>query len=206
MNNSAFISELRIQLKKALPGEAAQLKMAPSYRHLIPINEKSGDAGVMLLIYPLSGELTTVFMQRTEYPGLHSGQISFPGGRFEHDDIDLRTTALRETEEEFGINAPSIDVLGKLSPLFIPVSCIEVHPYIGYLAERPMFLPNPKEVACLIEVKISDLLKASIIKKKPHLYKDFNGSIPYYEVNGSHIWGATAMILAEFTEVIRKIS
>lgn len=206
MDNSAFISKLRVQLKKALPGEAAQMKMVPSYRHLIPINEKSGDAGVMLLIYPLSGELTTAFMQRTEYPGVHSGQISFPGGRFEKEDFNLQTTALRETEEEFGIRASAIDVLGKLTPLFIPVSSMEVHPFVGYLAEQPMFMPNPQEVASLIEVKISDLLEASIIKTKTHRYKDYNGSIPYYEVNGNHIWGATAMILAEFTEVIHKIA
>ncbi len=206
MDSSTFIVKLKNQLKENLPGEAAQLKMAPSYRHLFPMNEKEGDAGVMILLYPASGKLTTVFMKRTEYPGIHSGQISFPGGRFEQEDIDLQTTALRETEEEFGINAQTIDVLGKLTSLLIPVSRIEVHPFVGYLPQRPMFLPNPEEVASLIEVKIFDLLNASIIKTKPHRYKDFNGSIPYYEIDENHVWGATAMILAEFTEVIRKIA
>jgi 8-oxo-dGTP pyrophosphatase MutT (NUDIX family) len=206
MDHSTFIQNLKKRLKKALPGEAAQLMMAPSYRHLFPANEKEGDAGVMILLYPVSGELTTVFMKRTEYPGVHSGQISFPGGRFEKEDIDLQTTALRETEEEFGINAKTIDVLGKLTPLLIPVSRMEVHPFVGYLPQQPMFLPNPEEVASLIEVKISDLLNASTIKTKPHSYKDFNGSIPYYEFEENHVWGATAMILAEFTEIIREIA
>lgn len=205
MDNSAFISKLRIQMKKNLPGEAAQLKMAPSYRHLIPPGDKLGDAGVMLLIYPLSGELNTVFMQRTVYPGAHSGQISFPGGRFEPEDSDLATTALRETEEEFGIAAKDIEVLGKLTPLHIPVSRMEVHPFVGFLAERPAFLPNPQEVERLIEIKIADLLQPSIIKTKPKLYNDFKGSIPYFEVHENQVWGATAMILSEFLEIIRRI-
>lgn len=206
MPNSIFIENLKHRLKEALPGETAQLMMAPSYRHLLPMNEKDGDAGVMLLLYPMAGELTTVFMKRTEYPGVHSGQISFPGGRFEPDDSDLRTTALRETEEEFGIAAKDIEVLGKLTPLLIPVSRMEVHPFVGYMAERPILSPNPLEVDRLIEIRIVDLLQASIVKTKPQRYKDYNGFIPYFEINESHVWGATAMILSEFIEVIRYIT
>lgn len=201
----SFIEKLKNRLKESLPGEAAQIKMAPSYRHLFPNNLKEGDAGVMLLLYPVSGELTTVFMKRTEYPGVHSGQISFPGGRFEPEDSNLATTALRETEEEFGIAASKINVLGKLTPLLIPVSRMEVHPFVGHLAERPMFLPNPREVERLIEIKIADLLRASIIKTKPQNYKDYQGFVPYFEVHETHVWGATAMILSEFLEVIRSI-
>lgn len=160
----------------------------------------------MILLYPEHGELTTVFMKRTVYPGVHSGQISFPGGRFEPEDSDLQTTALRETEEEFGIDARSIKVLGKLTPLFIPVSRMEVHPFVGYLTERPMFLPDPREVERLIEIRIAALLQASIVKTKPQNYKDYKGFVPYFEVHENHVWGATAMILSEFLEIIRCIS
>lgn len=205
MDNSAFIVNLKKQLNKVLPGEAAQLRMAPSYRHMFPLNQKEGDAGVMILLYPASGELTTVFMKRTEYPGVHSGQISFPGGRFEPDDGDLKTTALRETEEEFGIAASKIEVLGKLTPLFIPVSRMEVHPYVGYLVERPMFIPDQREVERLIEINVTDLLQASIVKTKPQNYKNYKGFVPYFEVHENHVWGATAMILSEFLEIIRCI-
>ncbi|HEX2934725.1 MAG TPA: CoA pyrophosphatase [Bacteroidales bacterium] len=203
MDHSSFILNLRERLNEALPGEAAQLKMAPSYRHMFPLNDKEGNAGVMILLYPVSGELTTVFMKRTEYPGVHSGQISFPGGRFEPEDSDLQTTALRETEEEFGIAARNIEVLGKLTPLYIPVSRMEVHPFVGYLAERPMFSPDPREVERLIEIKIADLLQTSIVKTKPQNYKDYKGFAPYFEVHENHVWGATAMILSEFLEIIR---
>jgi 8-oxo-dGTP pyrophosphatase MutT (NUDIX family) len=205
MENKLFISKLREKLRGPLPGEVTQLKMAPSYRHLLPMNEKSSDAAVMVLIYPKFGDLTTVFMKRTVYPGVHSGQISLPGGRYETTDQDLQIAALRETEEEFGVAAHTVEVLGKLTPLHIPVSRMDVYPFVGYLKSRPTFIPNPAEVERLIEIKIEDLQNASLLKTKPHQYNDFEGFIPYYDIHENHIWGATAMILAEFIAVIDEI-
>jgi 8-oxo-dGTP pyrophosphatase MutT (NUDIX family) len=205
MHAEIFISRLRNQLNKSLPGKAAQLIMAPSYRHLFPLNTKESDAGILILIYPKENDVYTVFMKRPEYPGAHGGQISFPGGRYEISDSTLEETALRETEEEFGIHKNSIAVLGKLTPLFIPVSRYEVHPFIGYIHQQPEFKPDPKEVEYLIETDIFTLLDPTIQKSKPALVENFNGEIPYFDIKGHQIWGATAMILSEFITIARRI-
>jgi 8-oxo-dGTP pyrophosphatase MutT (NUDIX family) len=206
MNTKTFKSDLREQLGKPLPGEAAQLKMVPTYRHLIPLNTKDSDAGVMILIYPKEENLYTVFMKRPDYPGAHGGQISFPGGKYDTGDNNLEETALRETEEEFGVDKNTIEVLGKLTPLYIPASRFEVHPYIGYINQQPEFHPDPTEVEYIIETELISILDPGIQKLKPAVYKDFKGVIPYFDIKGHQIWGATAMILSEFIDVVRRIN
>ena len=208
-----LINELKVRLQEPLPGRDAQLRMmstgmrkndpAAYYR---PI-EGAKKACVMLLLFQKEGLWYTALMQRPESPYPHSRQISFPGGGLEDIDESLEAGALRETEEEFGIPSRDIETIGQLSQLFIPVSGYLVHPFVGYLRNPPTYKPDPAEVSEIIEVKIEDLVNPALRKKTDmkifggHLLKD----TPYYDLSNKVVWGATAMMLSEFVEVLETI-
>ncbi len=157
---------LSTMLRESLPGEAAQNKFSPELREGPSYAEALEDEGeqedecrsaaVLILLYPDKDHLRTVFMKRNEYDGPHSGQISFPGGMFEKVDLDLEQTALRETEEEIGVDAGKIDVLGRLTPLFIPVSNFCVTPYVGWITGQPDF---SLLISCLTRTSFGELLQ-----------------------------------------------
>ena len=200
-----WITGLKAELTGPLPGLPAQMRMSPSVikpgKSALPVR----DSGVLLLLYPSGISLSTVFMKRPEYGGPHSGQISFPGGKSEKGDGSLIDTALRESHEEIGISAASVEVLGTLTPLTIPVSRFKVLPVVGFLREKPCFIPDPEEVEYLIEVEMNLLMKAGIVKKEILILGDQPVEVPYYDIYGHHVWGATAMILSEFLEIVRQI-
>lgn len=200
-----FISSLEARLTEPLPGLQVQLQMAPSFRPTLETNDYYTKAGVLILLYEGINGLSVVFMKRPEYDGVHSNQISFPGGKQEPIDISIVDTALREAFEEVGIETEKVKVLGQLTPLLIPVSKMEVFPVIGYNPNQSDFKPDPYEVEYIIEMNLSGLLSSSIKSLKPYTSKQYTGEIPYFNVNGNHIWGATAMILNEFLEVIRPL-
>jgi 8-oxo-dGTP pyrophosphatase MutT (NUDIX family) len=162
-------------------------------------------AGVLLLLYPNEKELFTVLMKRPEYLGAHSGQISFPGGKFEPADETIVNTALRETEEEIGVATSTIQVLGTLTPLYIPVSEFEVNPVVGFIHNTPRFIADPKEVKYIIEVSLDNLLNPAMKEEKQYTSGEYSGTVPYFNIRGNHVWGATAMILNEFLEMIGEM-
>ena len=200
--NEALITRLKQCLTLPLPGRIAQLKMAPSYRPDVERPANATKAGVLILLYPNPANLHIVFQKRTEYPGVHSAQISFPGGKFDSNDENLVETAIRETEEEIGISNESIEVIGRLTPLYIPVSEIEVYPTVAFMAKKQSFTIDPEEVDYLIEEPLNNLLKPGIIQTKQYTSRQYSGIVPYYDIQGNHVWGATAMILSEFIEVL----
>nr|MBA3899673.1 CoA pyrophosphatase [Bacteroidota bacterium] len=152
-------------------------------------------------------DYSVVFIKRAEYKGVHSGQISFPGGKFELADKTENITALRETREEIGIDDTKIQILGSLTKLYISPSNFLVSPFIGYLHSRPVFYPDAREVEIIIEVELSNLIKAfSHIKEKSiKTSADLMISAPSIDVLGHQVWGATAMISSEFIEVVKRI-
>ena len=162
-------------------------------------------AAVMILLYPVDGQLHTLFIQRPDYDGVHGGQISFPGGKKEKEDEDLIATALRETHEETGAGGEDFEMLGKLTPLFIPVSNIEVTPFIAYCSSKPDFVPCDDEVVFLIEARLSVFLNGSIVKERPMNIRNDMLKVRYYDYEGNVIWGATAMILHELLTIIRNL-
>lgn len=164
--------------------------------------ENCMEAGVMLLLYPENEKMHIVFIKRNEYAGPHSAQISFPGGMKEDTDRDLEATALRETEEETGVPAGAIQVLGKLSPLLIPVSNFCVHPYVGWLDHTPEFNPDRSEVQYLICPPISQLLDTDNHKSGPFNRKGEEIITPYIDIDGEMLWGATAMMFSEFMAIL----
>jgi 8-oxo-dGTP pyrophosphatase MutT (NUDIX family) len=200
-----WIAGLKAELDGPLPGLAAQMKMAPSVMRPGKSDLPIRDSGVLLLLYPSGGSLCTVLMKRPEYGGPHSGQISFPGGKSEKEDGSLIDTALRESHEETGISPASVEVLGILTPLIIPVSSFKLLPVVGFILEKPVFVIDPIEVEYLIEAEIRLLLKGGVVKREVLVLGDQSIDVPYYDIHGNHVWGATAMILSEFLEIVRQI-
>jgi 8-oxo-dGTP pyrophosphatase MutT (NUDIX family) len=202
-----FAERLKEEMLKGLPGTKAHWYMA-SYRILknFPLTPESDStvAAVLILLYPYEGSIYTIFIQRPDYNGVHGGQISFPGGKKETSDKNIIQTAIRETHEETGINRSEIKVIGTLTPLFIPVSNIEVNPVVGWTDKKPSFHPHPGEVDFIIEADIKRLLDPSIVKTKPFKIRGELIDIRYFDYSDNVIWGATAMILHELLIVIRR--
>jgi 8-oxo-dGTP pyrophosphatase MutT (NUDIX family) len=199
------ISRIRESLKKGLPGFEAQNRMAPSSRMGFPFrkhpNSTTRQSAVLICIYPDDLEATTILIKRSTYNGPHSGQVSFPGGKYDESDESLVHTALREAQEEVGIDPSGVEVIGCLTPLFIPVTNMQVLPVVGKMLNSPTLHPNLQEVEYPICAKLSDFknpLKSSV---KTIKVIGFPVSAPYYSIGGEHIWGATAMIISEFTEL-----
>ncbi|MBI5958287.1 MAG: CoA pyrophosphatase [Chloroflexi bacterium] len=181
--------------------------MAPLPQALRRSNQRSSttrQASVMILLFPTEAGLTLVLNRRSTNPhDVHSGQISLPGGAQEPGETAIET-ALRETYEEVGVDLP-IQIIGKLSCLYIPPSDFEVQPVVGYLTARPIWQPDPIEVAEVIECPLAWLLdeKLKVIEEW-----DWNGSkmnVPWYNVQGHKVWGATAIILSELEQRLRRI-
>ncbi len=205
-----IINILEDRLKLELPGKVAQLKMAHQIRNtdwVLPNDVKK--AAILILLYEKENKLHTILMKRTSrFPNdKHKGQISFPGGQFEIEDKDFTETALRETEEEIGINRNLIRVIGGLSELYIPVSNFLVYPYVGFMNEIPVFLPDENEVAEIIEARLEQFMDKDNHKKTEVLLtKDFKlKDVPYFDINGNVIWGATSMIMSEFIQIYKEI-
>lgn len=209
MDFEKLVSHLERKLREPLPGKDAHLKMSPQpvdmrrFEPILPENHRK--SGVLILFYP--GETGSFFplIKRPEYPGFHSGQVAFPGGKMETGDINIIQTALREAEEEVGIDRRKVQVLGNLSDLYIPTSNFLVSPIIGFLENRPELVPEEKEVSRIIQTELQFLLNPEVIKQKvlefgPNLKLD----TPYFEIDGEVVWGATAMILSELIQVLKS--
>lgn len=201
-------TELQSALAKPLPAEKAQQLMAPPFRKvhkLLNVGKTARKAGVMLMLYPHLGTTYTALMRRSEDGRAHSGQISFPGGAYETTDGNLITTALRETEEEFGVNRQHFEILGQLSSLYIPVSNYVVQPLVTIAKKRPIFRPDNVEVSEIIEVDVPYLLQEEIVKiKKIKTRGGLYIKTPHYDIYGNVLWGATAMIMSEFLWLLKN--
>lgn len=205
-----FSELLSQRLANGLPGLDKQLLMAPAHREndirLGLHNPKATKSSVLILIYPHEGSIKTVVMLRPSYDGVHSGQISLPGGKWETYDRDMSATALRETQEEIGVSPSNIRLVGALSPLYIPPSNYIVYPFIGVADSKPDFLADPGEVQELIEINLADLVnKNTATLRKVTLSDGTSFEVPCYAFGEMTIWGATAMILSEFTELLHTI-
>ncbi|MFH0756670.1 MAG: CoA pyrophosphatase [Bacteroidota bacterium] len=187
-------------LREKLPGEEAQLKMAPVFRGAFEHTSDPVPAAVLILMLPFRGETRLVFIKRNVYDGPHSAQVSFPGGAWEPGDLSLEDTALRETREELGITG-KIELLGSLTPLQIPVSNFMVTPFAGWMAERPAFHPDPVEVQYIIEAPLTTLQNPSNISSGTWQLHGRSIEAPFYMAGKEKIWGATAMMLCEFLQL-----
>lgn len=205
-----IIDRLKAQLVEPLPGRTAQDRMIGRLRPMpdvVPADAK--DSAVLQLLFPLNDELHILLMRRTEDGRAHSGQISFPGGRHEPQDASFMVTALREAEEEVGITQSEVEVLGALTPLYIPVSYFMVHPFVAWSEKRPDYLPSKNEVSQIIEAPVNHLFdpKNKITTEvKPSSMPGITFQVPAYNLpDGNFIWGATAMMMSELEAVFQNL-
>jgi 8-oxo-dGTP pyrophosphatase MutT (NUDIX family) len=206
---SKFTKYIPKIVTQQLPALSAHIKMAPQERVAslqsdYYANSDPRKSAVMMLFYPKEGQATLVLIKRNTYPGVHSAQISFPGGKAELYDETPAHTALRETWEEIGVAQTDIEVLMPFTEIYIPPSNFLVAPYLGVCYYEPVFKPDPLEVAELIELSLDDFLDDSIVvnvdMKTSYLP---NVLVPAFKVGDHIIWGATAMILSELKETIK---
>ncbi len=205
-----FVSQLQNLLQNELPGQESHFKMIPdqrvkSYYDLIDV-EKAKKGAILILIYQNQDSIYFPMIRRAEYDGHHSGQMAFPGGRKDDTDPDFEFTALRETFEEVGVEQNKIQVLGKLTDLYIPPSNFLVKPFVGFIDHKPNFNHNPSEVQYVQEFKLNDLLNPNAIsKQKITIFNGLKVETPCYLVDETIIWGGSAMILTEFLDLARNI-
>lgn len=202
-------STLKQRLNNPLPGLKAHEQMAPIGRQgrdeALKNHPNPKMSAVLLLLFPIEQTIGTVLIRRKAYKGVHSQQISLPGGRQEPQDINLQTTALRETEEEVGVPSNRVEVLGQLTSLFIPPSGYFVQPYLGVLNHQPQFVPEAKEVETIFTPTLPNLLKPEI--KSTGTFQSGLAGIsiqaPCLNILNQQVWGATAMILNEFISIAK---
>lgn len=206
---STFISQLSDRLEWPLPGHEAHLTMAPRYparRADVSVeNRDCREAGVLVLLHPHDGDPALVLTVRRDHLPDHAGQISFPGGQRENDE-SLSTTALREAEEEVNLDPAPVRMLGRLTPLYIPPSNFCVHPFVGRVEHAPGLRPTDAEVEHVLHVPLSQLLDPSTRKTEMRSLHGTEVEVPYYDVAGQTVWGATAMMLAEILEIARDVA
>jgi len=217
LNPSSFIVMQNIELpilKKLLedlPGDEAQSKMAPLGRKEYADSIKNyTESAVIILLVPSANGLLFPLIQRSSknVNDKHAGQISLPGGKKDKTDANLIHTALRELEEEIGIPTKQVEILGSLSPLKVPVSGFIIHPVLGLFQANlsPVYKKQISEVDEILEITLSEFMDDQKVQ-----YKDIKiregvilKEVPYFHLSSKIVWGATAMILSEMKEILKK--
>ncbi|MEL7146170.1 MAG: CoA pyrophosphatase [Bacteroidota bacterium] len=211
MNLELLENRLSRRLREPLPGSYSHTKMsataATGHRLRFKVNDHTRKGAVLILLFEREEAVNFVLTQRPEYNGTHGGQVSFPGGKQEENDIDLIATAIRETEEEIGVTAASINVVGTLSEFFVGASNHMVLPVVGTVPHVPKFVPDPHEVAEVFTVPLDHLLDAERVKDTVlEVGNDrFKLNAPYFDFHDKVVWGATAGMLSEFKDILLEL-
>ena len=205
----ALIDQLERRLRAALPGWSAQRRMSPMPRVELDSSMTLADlrpAAALVLLYEDEGAWCLPLTVRGARLRQHGGQVSLPGGRLDPGET-AEQAAIREAQEEIGLTPSDVRVLGRLSPLPIPISGHLLQPIVGYTRRRPPFVPAEHEVERIIEVPVARLRAADAIGRETRARSipPFGPmEVPFFDVAGARIWGATAMVLAEFLVVIEE--
>jgi 8-oxo-dGTP pyrophosphatase MutT (NUDIX family) len=201
--------KLNERLLLPLPGgdahEPFRVQPIGDVRPLFDHKHPPRPGGVLILLYEENGMVKFPLIKRAEYLGAHSGQISLPGGKAEPGEDSVQT-AIRECEEEIGVNRNYIKVLGKLSDFFVMPSNFMVTPVIASIDHKPEFKPDAYEVVRILQYDIISLLKSDAIKQKEILAAGkYKLIAPHFEIEGEVVWGATAMMLNEFRLILQEL-
>ena len=206
--NSADFRNWLAERMSSLPGAEAQDRMSSrsrlSIQEYLERNPDYRTSAVMLLLFPSGDFISSLLIERPSYEGVHSGQLALPGGRSEEADEDLIHTAIRETYEEVGVKVLREQVIGPLTPIYIPPSRFLVHPFVAFLNERPEFIPDEREVESLLEVNLS-LFMDEEVKQRRRITVGENMFLeaPCYVIGDKILWGATAMVFSEMESILR---
>ena len=211
MDFQEFLQYVPKLIDAKLPALDAHLKMAPlerleSLKNNNLESKKPRIAAVMMLFYPKNDTTHLVLIVRNSYEGVHSAQIAFPGGKYEQEDTNFAATALRETHEEVGIHPDKIEILKPFTELYIPPSNFMVYPFLGISKEELVFVPQPSEVAHIIELPLTVFLDEALVVETnlSTSYAD-DITIPAFKIEEHIVWGATAMMLSELKEVVKDV-
>ena len=206
-----FLTSFKQTLKSGLPGEDAHQLLMPMKRPLSSVaKSKTSDyreSAVGIVLHPQNGSIHCILIRRPSYEGAHSGQISFPGGKRDADDVDLEYTARRECLEEIALPHQHAELIHPLTEVFIPVSKFSVQPYIFFTDNLPELTPDQREVEEIISFDVFDLTRhnqiptTSIPINAGFTMKD----VPYFDIHGHVVWGATAMMLGEMKVLLERM-
>jgi 8-oxo-dGTP pyrophosphatase MutT (NUDIX family) len=205
---------MRLELKSPLPGTQAQLEMAPAYRipsFLDAIPEEAMESAVLVLLSPANGggsreellEWPVLLIRRNSYPGVHSDQISFPGGKRDPEDAGLWETACREGYEEVGVAPQCLEKIGPLTRIYIPPSNFVVYPFIAVNGCAPAISLDPREAVQYKQIPIKVFNPDNALSLQ-FSYESGPRPAPAWEYEDFTIWGATAMMLAELYRSVER--
>ena len=207
MNIHTLKIKLSQRLEKKLPGVSSQniMLITPqnSVKYFIPPDNIVLSA-VLILLFPIREDIHFFLTKRTDTVQYHKGQISLPGGAKEEGE-ELIGTALRETDEEIGISSDSIQIIGQLTPLLVPITGFQIHPFIGFSEHKPETATDPMEVESVFSVSIHSLVHQKTHQLEERTLRGHLYQVPYYHLNNKKVWGATSMILSEFKTVLNTI-
>ena len=211
MDFQDFLKYVPKFVEVVLPADESHYKMAPQERidtlnALEMISKNPKNAAVMMLFYPKNGRTHLVLIVRNSYEGIHSAQIAFPGGKYEIEDLNFENTALRETFEEIGVSPDFMEIIKSFTHIYIPPSNFMVYPFMGICKEELTFIPDSNEVSKIIELPLSDFLDDTlIVTVNMSTSYGINCVVPAFKIEEHIVWGATAMILSELKDVLKKV-
>lgn len=208
MTYQEFIDIVPILKRLDLPAEKAHLIQKPfkegSRNEALKKDLTPRLSGVAAIVADIDHKAQLVLIERQSYKGVHSGQIGFPGGKKEDFDLDLESTARRETYEEIGVLKTDLDLIMPISDIYIPPSRFLVSPFLYTLEKPPVFVPEPREVKTILTFSLQRLLNEDSIKiGSVPLANGIKIKTPYFELDNHMIWGATAMMMSEIKSLIK---
>ncbi len=208
MDKQSFLE--RIKTLEHLPGVAAhQLLMPkgrPMSRYELPNMDGYRSAAVGIICFPNpKNEMSFLLIERPVYQGVHSGQMAFPGGKKDLEDSDLLCTAIREVKEEVGVLLFEEQCLLEMTEMIIPVSQFTVQPYLFFMDVLPQLIPDEREVSLIVEATLGELMQESTLQVKDIKLStnQWIKEVPYFDLAGKHVWGATAIILSELKAIFQ---
>jgi 8-oxo-dGTP pyrophosphatase MutT (NUDIX family) len=206
---SVLINNLIERLKRELPSALAHdpLRAVPvgSIKPKFRADAPARPGSVLILLYEDEGEIKFPLIKRPEYAGAHGGQISLPGGKSEAGENSI-DTALREAQEEIGVDSRHVTVIGRLSEFHVIPSNFLITPVVASMDHKPELIPDPYEVAGILTGRVSDLIREDAVGITEILAAGhYRMKAPHFKIEGQIVWGATAMMLNEFRMIVREI-
>ena len=200
-----FIIQLTKKMNGELPGRASHEIMMVKPRYKSTEKKTSIPAAVLILLYPIKNKWHFFLTKRTNTVEHHKGQISLPGGMLEKGESH-KEAAIRETFEELGIQSEDINIIGPLSPLYIPISNFKIFPFVGWIKSNPELNIQSKEVSKVFSPSIFSLMDPQTKKIKDSILLGQKVKIPFFNLKNEVVWGATSMILSEFKKILKGVT
>ena len=199
-----FIIKLTKKMNGELPGKTAHETMMIKPRYKYIAKKTSIPAAVLILLFPIKNKWHFFLTKRTNTVEHHKGQISLPGGMLEKGESH-KEAAIRETFEELGVQSEDINIIGPLTPLYIPISNFKIFPFVGWVNSNPKLKIQSKEVSRVFSPSIFSLMDPQTKKVKDSILVGQKVKIPFFNLKNEVVWGATSMIISEFKNILKGI-